>query len=189
MKAVSSISFFRQTQTLDCTLMQMEQSDLPLILQFQQQTFDAVEDKDTFVPLSEQEWRYLLAHGFALGVFPAGEKTPAYLIGCLYPPDEENLGHEINLPPEKLGQVAHLEIAMADPNYRGWKMHSRMCELCVEQLRQDGRTRYVMSTVAPHNLPSRRALEHAGLHSAMEKEKYGGKLRCIMLLELADGCR
>ena len=57
MKAVSSISFFRQTQTLDCTLMQMEQSDLPLILQFQQKTFDAVEDKDTFVPLSEQEWR------------------------------------------------------------------------------------------------------------------------------------
>lgn len=182
MKPIGPISFTKGERTLCCTLMQMEQEDAAMILQFQQRTFDSVADKDTFVPLSEAEWRYLLDHGFALGVWEG--QHPRYLIGCLYPPDEENLGHEINLPLEKLGQVAHLEIAMADPDCRGWKMHSRMCALCVERLQGDGRTRYVMSTVAPHNLPSRRALEHAGLSSVMEKEKYGGKLRCIMLREL-----
>lgn len=182
MKPVGPISFIKGEETLHCTLMRMQKEDISTILQFQQRTFDAVADKDTFVPLSGAEWRYLLDHGFALGVWEG--QRPLYLIGCLYPPDGENLGREIGLSAEALAQVAHLEIAMADPDCRGWKMHSRMCALCVKQLQGDGRTRYVMSTVAPHNLPSRRALEHAGLRSVMEKEKYGGKLRCIMLRKL-----
>ena len=102
-------------------------------------------------------------------------------MGCIYPPEEENLGHDIGLSPEELEQVAHLEIAMADPEFRGFGMHSRMCQLCCEELAQDGRTHFILSTVHPDNLPSKRALESAGLVTMVVKEKYGGKLRCIML--------
>ena len=63
-------------------------------------------------------------------------------------------------------------------------MHSRMCQLGVERFAQDGKTKYVCSTVSPRNTPSLKALQSAGLECMMEKEKYGGKLRCIMLKKI-----
>lgn len=168
-------------QQISCQIRCLSPEELPMVLAFQQRLYQGIERKDTFVPLSESEWSNLIQHGFIVAVFPPERREPAYLMGCIYPSDEENLGHDIGLSAEELPQVAHLEIAMADPEFRGFGMHSRICQLCCEHLAQDGRTRFIMSTVHPDNLPSRRALESAGLVSMMEKEKYGGKLRCIML--------
>ena len=104
----------------------------------------------------------------------------AYLIGCLYPKREENLGLDVGLRDDELDQVGQLEIAMASPDFRGYHMHSRMCSVCVDLFKQDGRTRFILSTVSPRNLPSLKALQSAGLQPLVEKEKYGGKLRYVM---------
>ena len=145
-----------------------------------------MEDPDIFVPLSRKEWEFLLCHWAAFAVFPEKERSdgfPAYLIGCLYPPDEENLGVDLGLSADELSHVAHLEIAMTHPDFRGYHMHSVMCCLCSDYLLSDGRTEFVMATVSPKNIPSRKALESAGLRCILQKEKYGGKLRCIMMKE------
>ena len=76
--------------------------------------------------------------------------------------------------------MGQLEIAMASPDFRGYHMHSRMCSVCVDLFKQDGRTRFILSTVSPRNLPSLKALQSAGLQPLVEKEKYGGKLRYVM---------
>lgn len=185
MKFLYTHSFYKDYMTFPCRICSLSCEEIPMILSFQQQLYEGLYDKDILVTLSESEWRYLLENGFALGVFPESQpEQPAYVIGCLYPPKEENLGVDIGLSQEELTQVAHLEIAMADPDFRGWGMHSQMCAACVEILKQDNRTRFVMATVSPHNLPSLKAVEFAGLSSVLEKEKYGGKLRCIMLKKL-----
>lgn len=182
MKYLYPLTFTKDWESLPCCIFKLEKEDLPMILQFQQQLYEGLENKEILVPLSQSEWEFLFDNGFALGVFPDGcSKTPAYLLGCVYPCDEENLGHDIGLSEEELKHVAHLEIAMADPKYRGYRMHSRMCALCTQTLLDDGRTQFVMGTVSPSNIPSKKALEFAGLSVVLTKEKYGGKMRHIML--------
>ena len=173
--------FTLDEQQISCQVRCLSPEEIPMILALQQRLYQGIERKETFVTLSEPEWSYLMQHSFVVAIFPPERREPAYLMGCIYPPEEENLGHDIGLSPEELEQVAHLEIAMADPEFRGFGMHSRMCQLCCEELAQDGRTHFILSTVHPDNLPSKRALESAGLVTMVVKEKYGGKLRCIML--------
>ena len=162
MLPVETLTFSKEHCTLPCKIVRMQQDDLDIILNYQQKLCDTLQDADIFVPLSRQEWQYLLDHGFALAVLP--ENPPAHTDSIAY-----------------LLHTANLEIAMASPDWRGWHMHSRMCQRCVQLLSQDGRTRYVLATASPRNLPSVRALESAGLQTVLIKEKYGGKLRCIML--------
>ena len=185
MLPVETLTFSKEQCTLPCKIVRMQLDDLDIILDYQQKLCDTLQDADIFVPLSRQEWQYLLDHGFALAVLPenppAYTDSIAYLIGCLYPADAENLGPDAGLSGEQLLHTANLEIAMASPDWRGWHMHSRMCQRCVRLLSQDGRTHYVLATASPRNLPSVRALESAGLQTVVIKEKYGGKLRCIML--------
>lgn len=185
MKPLYPLTFTKADTYLPCQIVLLEESELPQILSFQEYLCSCVQDKDTFVPLSEKEWRFLLSHGFTFAVMPDSHPDRfAYLLGCLYPSDEENLGIDLGLPKEELPFVGHLEIAMADPDFRGYKMHSRICQLGVERFAQDGKTKYVCSTVSPRNTPSLKALQSAGLECMMEKEKYGGKLRCIMLKKI-----
>lgn len=64
---------------------------------------------------------------------------------------------DVGLRDDELDQVGQLEIAMASPDFRGYHMHSRMCSVCVDLFKQDGRTRFILSTVSPRNLPSLKA--------------------------------
>lgn len=184
MQLFSKITFFKNGKPLPCSIVRFSLEQIHTILSFQQYLCSCVEDPDTFLPLSQREWEFLLCHGAAFAVLPEEPQNggfPAYLIGCLYPPDEENLGADIGLSPSELSHVAHLEIAMTHPDFRGFRIHSVMCRLCCDYLFSDGRTEFVMATVSPKNIPSRKALESAGLSCVLQKEKYGGKLRCIMM--------
>ena len=186
MQLFSDMTFSKNGQSLPCSIVRLSLEQINVILSFQQYLCSCVEDPDTCVPLSRKEWEFLLCHGAAFAVFPEKERSdgfPAYLIGCLYPPDEENLGVDLGLSADELSHVAHLEIAMTHPDFRGYHMHSVMCRLCSDYLLRDGRIEFVIATVSPKNIPSRKALESAGLRCMLQKEKYGGKLRCIMMKE------
>ena len=180
MQTLYSLIFFKDDQPLSCRIVRMEISDLPQILAFQQEIYQNLPDKDILFPLPQENWEYLMNHGFTLAVFPEESDRLAYLIGCLYPKREENLGLDVGLRDDELDQVGQLEIAMASPDFRGYHMHSRMCSVCVDLFKQDGRTRFILSTVSPRNLPSLKALQSAGLQPLVEKEKYGGKLLYVM---------
>ena len=169
--------FTLDEQQISCQVRCLSPEEIPMILALQQRLYQGIERKETFVTLSEPEWSYLMQHGFVVAIFPPERREPAYLMGCIYPPEEENLGHDIGLSPEELEQVAHLEIAMADPEFRGFGMHSRMCQLCCEELaRTDAPTLSCPPSIRD-NLPSKRALESAGLVTMVVKEKHAGK-RC-----------
>ena len=96
MLPVETLTFTKEQRTLPCKIVRMQQDDLDTILNYQQKLCDALQDADIFVPLSRQEWQYLLDHGFALAVLPenppAHTDSIAYLIGCLYPADTEKPG-------------------------------------------------------------------------------------------------
>ena len=174
MQTLYSLIFFKDDQPLSCRIVRMEISDLPQILAFQQEIYQNLPDKDILFPLPQEDWEYLMNHGFTLAVFPEESDRLAYLIGCLYPKREENLGLDVGLRDDELDQVGQLEIAMASPDFRGYHMHSRMCSVCVDLFKQDGRTRFILSTVSPRNLPSLKALQSAGLQPLVENAIYHG---------------
>ena len=70
MLPVETLTFTKEQRTLPCKIVRMQQDDLDTILNYQQKLCDALQDADIFVPLSRQEWQYLLDHGFALAVLP-----------------------------------------------------------------------------------------------------------------------
>lgn len=92
MQTLYSLIFFKDDQPLSCRIVRMEISDLPQILAFQQEIYQNLPGPRTsFSPLPAGDWEYLMNHGFTLAVFPR-KRPAAYLIGCLYPKREENLG-------------------------------------------------------------------------------------------------
>ena len=129
MQTLYSLIFFKDDQPLSCRIVRMEISDLPQILAFQQEIYQNLPDKDILFPLPQEDWEYLMNHGFTLAVFPEESDRLAYLIGCLYPKREENLGLDVGLRDDELDQVGQLEIAMASPDFRGYHMHCRMCSV------------------------------------------------------------
>ena len=89
MKPLYPLTFTKVDTSLPCQIVLLEESELPQILSFQEYLCSCVQDKDTFVPLSEKEWNFLLSHGFTFAVMPDSHPDRfAYLLGCLYPSDE-----------------------------------------------------------------------------------------------------
>ena len=74
MKPLYPLTFTKADTSLPCQIVLLEESELPQILSFQEYLCSCVQDKDTFVPLSEKEWRFLLSHGLFHSVFNP-EKT------------------------------------------------------------------------------------------------------------------
>lgn len=162
---------------LPCTISRIPSDQLQVILDYQNQWNERL-DHATFKPLLQEEWSFLFSNGFVEGVFHEGKLI--YFMGCLYPPLEDNLGLDLELSPELLPHVAHLEIAMCHPNYEGYGIHSTITSRCATLLESDGRTKVICSTVSPINTPSLRALQKAGLKIALEKVKYSGNVRYVM---------
>lgn len=94
--------------------------------------------------------------------------------------DEENLGYDVGLSGEELLRVAHIDVAVVMPPYRGCGLQSRMTLLAEEELAAAG-YRYLMSTVHPDNLPSCRNMERCGYRCVRQTTKYGGLPRRIYL--------
>ena len=70
--------------------------------------------------------------------------------------------------------------------WRGGQGCGGRCKGFARRLAGAGGGGYGVDTASPRNLPSVRALESAGLQTVLIKEKYGGKLRCIMLKRLSS---
>ena len=86
-------------------------------------------------------------------------------------------------------KVAHLEIAVVSPEFRG---NSLQYKLLVEAQRilkngwNELEIRYLMATVHPENVYSLRNVERFGMKIAADVKKYGGKRRFVMWKNLDD---
>lgn len=93
--------------------------------------------------------------------------------------EEENLAPYANLPRSEWHQVMHVDIAATLPVYRGHSLQSRLMALAEGFLRKKQDTAYLMATVHPDNLPSRRSMEKLGYTCVAQTTLYGGLPRCI----------
>lgn len=93
--------------------------------------------------------------------------------------EEDNLSRYADLPRSEWHQVMHVDIAATLPAYRGHSLQSQLMDHAECLLRQKKDIKYLMATVHPNNLPSRRSMEKLGYTCVAETTLYGDLPRCV----------
>lgn len=159
--------------------------DLPAIETVQEAVIADLRDKTALHPLSTEEFLFILnERGLMVGAYVEEE-----LIGfraLLIPEiDEEHLGYDIGLPEEELPRVIYQEISAVLPAYRGNRLQQKLADVIMKELpKLPGKFRYVLSTVAPMNIPSLKDKFSQDMFIASLTEKYGQKKRYVCVKDL-----
>lgn len=93
--------------------------------------------------------------------------------------EEESLAPYAEIPRCEWHRVMHVDIAATLPAYRGHSLQSRLMDYaaCFLRIRKD--TKFLMATVHPNNVPSRRSMEKLGYTCVAQTTLYGGLPRCV----------
>lgn len=113
---------------------------------------------------------------------PVDEPTDELAAVCvLVEPEteEESLAPYAEIPRCEWHRVMHVDIAATLPAYRGHSLQSRLMDYaaCFLRIRKD--TKFLMATVHPNNVPSRRSMEKLGYTCVAQTTLYGGLPRCV----------
>lgn len=145
-----------------------------------------LEEKDWFVADNADYTYHMLKKENGIG-YKAVERASHRLAGVFlitFPGNsEENLGRDIGMEEEKLCRVAHMDSVAVLPEYRGNGLQVRLMQHGEEELRKLGYS-FLMCTVHPNNIYSKRNVLSQGYRLVTQKEKYGGYVRGIFLKEL-----
>jgi RimJ/RimL family protein N-acetyltransferase len=162
----------------------LTEDDLPSIINLQQTIVNNLSDANIFEPSSEKLFYECISmFGQILGIF-VEKQLISYCIIYFPRCHQDNLGYELNLPPEELNQVAHLESAIVHPDYRG---NSLMLRMNIQALKMIDTSKYfhVGATVSPQNPYSLNVLLKLGLVIRALQTKYRNKWRYIVYKNLA----
>lgn len=164
---------------------QLKENDLQEILDLQQAVVDALPNKKTLEPLSEEEFLFILkGKGLMIGAF-VEDKLVAFRALLIPKMEDEYLGEDIGLTEEERKRVLYQEITNVHPNYRGHGLQKKLADCIMKQI-DTSEFHYILSTVMPYNIPSLKDKFYQGMRIAALKEKYGGKLRYIFVKRLLD---
>lgn len=108
------------------------------------------------------------------------EQLAAILVLVFPEPGDDNLGMDIGLSEEQQLKVVHMDTAATLPELRGYSLQHRMMDYAEFLLKTAG-VEYLMCTVHPENVYSRRNVEKLGYKCVKTGFKYGGMPRCVYL--------
>lgn len=109
---------------------------------------------------------------------PQGMLAAVYV--CVMPEtEEENLGRYARLPRSEWHRVMHADMAATLPAYRGHSLQRRLMAYAERFVRMNSHIHYLMATVHPDNVASRRSMEHVGYSCVAQTTLYGGLPRCV----------
>ena len=138
----------------------------------------AIWDKNAYV-IGDMDYitRHISDNGFILVAEEEGNLLGFFMVDipglC-----EDNLGYDLGFTQEQLLDTAIMESVAVLPEHQGRGIMGALFRRAVELT--EGEYSFLLGTVQPDNYPSRRNFEKCGFECLQIKEKYGGKLRCIM---------
>jgi hypothetical protein len=124
--------------------------------------------KEQFIDIFQKE-------GIMLGVF-VQDRLVAFRIFSSPDSLEEKIALEVGILKEELPITLFSVVTNVDPDYRGSGLQKLLGEKIMETIDRN-RFRYVLSTVAPFNIPSLKDKFFLGFSIVDLKEQYNGKLR------------
>ncbi|MBB4824432.1 hypothetical protein HNO89_001654 [Sporosarcina luteola] len=156
------------------------------ILTLQQKVLSSLATKDSLQPLTEEEFTYILTgKGIMLGVYLHDELIAFRAMMEPEEMDEEHLGWDVGLAKEELSSVLYSEITNVDPDHRGNSLQRILGRILLSEIDQE-KYRYICTTVAPFNIASLKDKFDLGMHIVALKEKYGTKLRYVLMKDLGS---
>lgn len=148
--------------------------------------WEAMENREWFVPDDVRFIREILTfgRGFVLRAIDPESGRTAGIMNILIPGlEKENLGYDAGFSEEQLLKTAHVDSVAILPEYRGKHLQAKLMETAEKELSLAG-YRYMMCTVHPDNRFSRGNMLGQGYKAVCRKEKYGGRLRDVMMKEI-----
>ncbi len=97
----------------------------------------------------------------------------------------ENYGIDLNIPEDELDKVAHLEVTVVHPAYRGHSLALKMNRHAINTAKNLNYS-HICLTVSPKNYANVITLFKLGFVIKELKKKYGGKLRYIFYQNLKN---
>ncbi|MBY0122926.1 GNAT family N-acetyltransferase [Bacillus sp. S/N-304-OC-R1] len=187
MKYIFEGTLFKNGKVQPFVVQHLTMEDLPSILKVQDQVVAHLDGQKTLQPLTVEEFQFILeGKGMMIGAF-SNERLIAFRALLVPIIDEEHLGIDIGLAESELPKVIYQEISNVLPEYRGNQLQKTLASLIMKELlKSDHGFRYVCCTVAPFNIPSLKDKFSQGMRIAALKEKYGGSLRYIFVMDLAE---
>lgn len=151
--------------------------------------FQKMEHREWYVADNEEYVREKLLDHTGM-VWKAVEKESGELAGVFmmtFPGyGEENLGWDLGFDREQCLKTTHMESAAVLPAYRGNHLQQRLMEIAEAEAKKRG-YRYLLCTIHPDNLYSKKNALRQGYQVMATKEKYGGLLRDILMKRLDEG--
>lgn len=167
-----SISIKSDNNQHDYILRVLDINDLSAVMKLQSRLIDIMEQKELYVPITEEEMVQLFeGAGEALGLY-IDNKLYAACSLLSQVPYESNMARELNFSEEELFRVAQLELSLVDPDLRGHKLQYRMAGILANRVRNKAEIRYLFTTVSPHNYPSIETVTSMGLYIAKLSKMY-----------------
>ncbi|MFO7819473.1 MAG: hypothetical protein R6V17_04470 [Halanaerobacter sp.] len=159
-------------------------SDLEAVVELQDIVVKDLEEDSLYNSFAPSDLAELLgAKGVTIGTVVDGQLIAFCAI--LFPGlEDNNLGWDLELPQEKLSEVAHLELVAVHPQYRGNSLQEKMTLKVVAEAKKRRTMRYLCETAAPTNYPSVKSTLRAGLVIVKLKLKYHQWQRYIFYQDL-----
>lgn len=170
-------------KNIKALIMTLSNEHIDKILKLQDDIFNMLEDKSLFAKTQKEEFEDMInKNGELIGIVT--EENNLIAFGAMVKPELEefNLGYDLNFEDEKLVKIAHMESTVVHPNYRGNKLQKIICEN-LEKVAKDKNCSIFCATVSPNNEFSLNTLLSLNYKIAIEKEKYGGLKRYIVIKE------
>lgn len=150
--------------------------DLDTMSQLQSKVIDHLPRSEFLEPTSKEQFIDIFQkEGIILGVF-VQDRLVAFRIFSLPDSLEEKIALEVGILKEELPNTLFSVVTNVDPDYRGSGLQKLLGEKIMETIDRN-RFRYVLSTVAPFNIPSLKDKFFLGFSIVDLKEQYNGKLR------------
>lgn len=152
------------------------------IIRLQDKVVGAMEDKDTYYPLSRAEILESVQLDYVAGIFNETSELVSFAVIVGNRTGSRNLADDFGLAPDK---CLTFDAVCADSEWRGCGFHRQFIKWTVE-LSESAGIGNILATVSPDNAPSRQNFLAEGFVVKDTKTKYSGLKRDLMLKHLTD---
>ncbi|SCK03078.1 Acetyltransferase (GNAT) family [uncultured Clostridium sp.] len=170
-------------KVIEVEIVTLSNEYLNKIIELQDRIFDSLENKSFFAKTEKFEFEDIInKSGEVIGVVSENDKLIAF--GAMVKPELQdfNLGYDLNFDNKKLMKIAHIESTVVHPAYRGNRLQKLLVQN-LEEIAKEKECNIFCATVAPKNKFSLNTLLKLEYKIVLEKEKYGGLKRYIMIKE------
>lgn len=149
---------------------------VPALLDLQARVVAALQDKETFYPLSRAELLESIQLDFIAGIFTGKEELVSFAVLVTNRDCSRSLAHDGGV---KESECMTFDGVVTDTEWRGYEFQQRFIDW-MEQVAKECQVKSIFATVAPNNEASKTNLEQKGFSLRCTLSKYNGLARHLM---------